>query len=181
MFKNRIRMFFNELKLLVFMRSGPRQPSVDAGTSMRGLGAMGGCGWRAFSRCTGDHDHDAEEYYGSDAGARRSAAAAGLDERDARMNADAVSLSSGTRTPQCRICFQGPEQVNTFYFLNPGLHRRYTTILLFYFNTGRKLSIIAVIIIFIIIILIVYQIYFNGTRRIIMIAVAQYTRPCAVY
>ncbi|KAK3519421.1 hypothetical protein QTP70_027506 [Hemibagrus guttatus] len=112
MFKNRIRMFFNELKLLVFMRSGPRQPGVDAGTSMRGLGAMGGCGWRAFSRCTGDHDHDAEEYYGSDAGARRNAAAAGLDELDARMhaNADAVSLSSGTRTPQCRICFQGPEQ-----------------------------------------------------------------------
>ncbi|XP_027000539.1 E3 ubiquitin-protein ligase MARCHF9 [Tachysurus fulvidraco] len=112
MFKNRIRMFFNELKLLVFMRSGPRQPGVDAGTNMRGLGAMGGCGWRAFSRCTGDHDHDAEEYYGSDAGARRSTAATGLDERDARMHAsaDSLSLSSGTRTPQCRICFQGPEQ-----------------------------------------------------------------------
>ncbi|GAA6081781.1 E3 ubiquitin-protein ligase MARCHF9, partial [Tachysurus ichikawai] len=112
MFKNRIRMFFNELKLLVFMRSGPRQPGVVAGTSMRGLGAMGGCGWRAFSRCTGDHDHDAEEYYGSDAGARRSTAAAGLDELDARMHAsaDSLSLSSGTRTPQCRICFQGPEQ-----------------------------------------------------------------------
>ncbi|KAM9445557.1 E3 ubiquitin-protein ligase MARCHF9 [Clarias gariepinus] len=107
MFKNRIRMFFNELKLLVFMRSGPRQPGVDAGTSMRGLGAVGGCGWRTFSRCTGDHD--AEEYYGSDVGARRSAAAAGLDER-VHANADTVSMSSGTRTPQCRICFQGPEQ-----------------------------------------------------------------------
>ncbi|XP_062871805.1 E3 ubiquitin-protein ligase MARCHF9 [Trichomycterus rosablanca] len=111
MFKNRIRMFFNELKLLVFMRSGPRQPGADTSTgSMRGLGAMGGCGWRAFSHCSGHTDPDAEEYYGSEAGARRSTAAA-LEERDVRLQAaDTISLSSGSRTPQCRICFQGPEQ-----------------------------------------------------------------------
>ncbi|XP_030625818.1 E3 ubiquitin-protein ligase MARCH9 [Chanos chanos] len=113
MLKNRIRMFFNELKVLVFMRSGSRQSdtNVDSNrrTTMRGLG-MGGCGWPPFTDCS-SHD-DEEEYYGSDPRPRSLA----FEEKDPKLQAglDAVSLSSSTasgmRTPQCRICFQGPEQ-----------------------------------------------------------------------
>lgn len=116
MFKNRIRMFFNELKVLVFMRSGSsRRSDSDAEPNrradrMRGLG-MGGCGWPPFVDCSGRDDE--EEYYGSDPRPRSLA----FEEKDPKLQAglDAVSLTSSTasgmRTPQCRICFQGPEQV----------------------------------------------------------------------
>lgn len=116
MFKNRIRMFFNELKVLVFMRSGSRRSDSDAesnrrsGSNMRGLG-MGGCGWPPFVDCSSRDDE--EEYYGSDPRPRSLA----FEEKDPKLQAglDAVSLTSSTgsgmRTPQCRICFQGPEQV----------------------------------------------------------------------
>uniref|UniRef100_A0A4W4DUR0 RING-type E3 ubiquitin transferase n=1 Tax=Electrophorus electricus TaxID=8005 RepID=A0A4W4DUR0_ELEEL len=113
MFKNRIRMFLNELKVLVFMRSGSRQPDTDVDpnrrSAMRGL-AMGGCGWPAFADCSSRDDE--EEYYGSDPRPRSLA----FEEKDPRLQAglDSVSLTSsagsGMRTPQCRICFQGPEQ-----------------------------------------------------------------------
>lgn len=115
MFKNRIRMFFNELKVLVFMRSGSRRSDSDAesnrrsGSNMRGLG-MGGCGWPPFVDCSSRDDE--EEYYGSDPRPRSLA----FEEKDPKLQAglDAVSLTSSTgsgmRTPQCRICFQGPEQ-----------------------------------------------------------------------
>ncbi|KAK1803441.1 hypothetical protein P4O66_020875, partial [Electrophorus voltai] len=113
MFKNRIRMFLNELKVLVFMRSGSRQPDTDVDpnrrSAMRGLG-MGGCGWPAFADCSSRDDE--EEYYGSDPRPRSLA----FEEKDPRLQAglDSVSLTSsagsGMRTPQCRICFQGPEQ-----------------------------------------------------------------------
>lgn len=116
MFKNRIRMFFNELKVLVFMRSGSsRRSDSDAEPNrrsdrMRGLG-MGGCGWPPFVDCSSRDDE--EEYYGSDPRPRSLA----FEEKDPKLQAglDAVSLTSSTasgmRTPQCRICFQGPEQV----------------------------------------------------------------------
>nr|XP_006629370.1 PREDICTED: E3 ubiquitin-protein ligase MARCH9 [Lepisosteus oculatus] len=113
MFKYRIRMFFNELKVLVLMRSGSRraEPDIDADrrSSMRALG-VGGCGWPPFADCSSRDDE--EEYYGTDPRPRSLA----FEEKDGRLQAglDGVSLSSSTesgmRTPQCRICFQGPEQ-----------------------------------------------------------------------
>ncbi len=122
MFKNRIRMFFNELKVLVFMRSGSRHSDSDAEpsrrpNSMRGLG-MGGCGWPPFVDCSSRDDE--EEYYGSDPRPRSLA----FEEKDPKVQAglDAVSLTSSTgsgmRSPQCRICFQGPEQVNTLLYIS---------------------------------------------------------------
>ncbi|XP_024283246.1 E3 ubiquitin-protein ligase MARCHF9-like [Oncorhynchus tshawytscha] len=114
MLKYRIRMFFNELKVLVLMRSGLRR-GTDSGTnpdrrtsSMRGLG-VGGCGWPPFDCSTRD---DEEEYYGTNPRPRSLA----FEEKNAKLQAslDTVSLTSsldsGMRSPQCRICFQGPEQ-----------------------------------------------------------------------
>ncbi|CAH2224521.1 E3 ubiquitin- ligase MARCH9 [Pelobates cultripes] len=107
MFKYRLRMFFNELKVLVLTRSGRSEP--ERGQAMRGLG-VGGCGWPPFADCSSRDDE--EEYYGADPRTRN----LGLEEKDGRIGAalDAVSLGSsidsGMRTPQCRICFQGPEQ-----------------------------------------------------------------------
>ncbi|XP_018417628.1 PREDICTED: E3 ubiquitin-protein ligase MARCH9 [Nanorana parkeri] len=107
MFKYRLRMFFNELKVLVLTRPGRSEP--DPGHAMRGL-SVGGCGWPPFANCSSRDDD--EEYYGSDPRTRN----LGLEEKDGRLGAalDAVSLGSsidsGMRTPQCRICFQGPEQ-----------------------------------------------------------------------
>ncbi|XP_038871433.1 E3 ubiquitin-protein ligase MARCHF9-like [Salvelinus namaycush] len=114
MFKYRIRMFFNELKVLVLMRSGLRR-GTDSDTnpdrrtsSMRGLG-VGGCGWPPFDCSTRD---DEEEYYGTNPRPRSLA----FEEKNAKLQAslDTVSLTSsldsGMRSPQCRICFQGPEQ-----------------------------------------------------------------------
>ncbi|XP_005991500.1 E3 ubiquitin-protein ligase MARCHF9 [Latimeria chalumnae] len=110
MFKYRIRMFFNELKVLVLMQSGSRQaepdPEVERRTpAMRGLG-VSGCGWPPFADCSSLDNDDEEEYYGTDPRPR----GMGFDQ----PGLDAVSLTSSTesgmRTPQCRICFQGPEQ-----------------------------------------------------------------------
>uniref|UniRef100_A0A3Q3KYF1 RING-type E3 ubiquitin transferase n=2 Tax=Mastacembelus armatus TaxID=205130 RepID=A0A3Q3KYF1_9TELE len=77
---------------------------------MRGL-AIGGCGWPPLN-CS--HRDDEEEYYGSDPRPRSLAfedkegaipQGGGLDA------ASPPSLSeSGMRSPQCRICFQGPEK-----------------------------------------------------------------------
>ncbi|XP_075883017.1 E3 ubiquitin-protein ligase MARCHF9 [Nelusetta ayraudi] len=115
MFKYRIRMFFNELKVLVFMRSDSRPPGPDPDPdperrpAMRGLG-MGGCGWPPFVDCHRRRDDD-EEYYGSEPRPRSLA----FEDREPKLQVglDAVSLAStasSLRTPQCRICFQGPEQ-----------------------------------------------------------------------
>jgi len=112
MFKYRIRMLFNELKVLVFMRSDSRQSSSDTdrrSTTMRDLG-MGGCGWPPFVNCHSRDDE--EEYYGSDPRPRSLA----FEDKEPKLQVglDAVSLTStasSLRTPQCRICFQGPEQV----------------------------------------------------------------------
>uniref|UniRef100_A0A8C4LJG2 RING-type E3 ubiquitin transferase n=1 Tax=Equus asinus asinus TaxID=83772 RepID=A0A8C4LJG2_EQUAS len=86
MLKSRLRMFLNELKLLVLTGGGrPRAEPQPRG------GGGGGCGWAPFAGCsTWDGDGDEEEYYGSES--------------------LSSSLDSGLRTPQCRICFQGPEQ-----------------------------------------------------------------------
>lgn len=117
MFKYRIRMFFNELKVLLLMRSGSsRRTDTDPNTqtTMRGL-AIGGCDWPQL-RCS--QRDDEEEYYGSDL---RPRSLAFEDKEGAKPqgggvgNMDAASLpslsESGTRSPQCRICFQGPEKV----------------------------------------------------------------------
>lgn len=121
MFKSQIRMFFNELKVLLLMRSGSSR--TDTGTDadtrttaarrMRGL-AIGGCGWPPLS-CS--HRDDEEEYYGSEPRPRSLA----FEDKDGGAKAegggglDSASLpslsESGSRSPQCRICFQGPEKV----------------------------------------------------------------------
>ena len=109
-------MFFNELKVLLLMRSGSSrrtEPGTDPDTQtrMRGL-AIGGCGWPPLS-CS--HRDDEEEYYGSDPRPRSLA----FEDKEAKPQGglDASSLpslsESGTRSPQCRICFQGPEKVNS--------------------------------------------------------------------
>lgn len=120
MLKSRLRMFLNELKLLVLTGGGrPRAEPQPRG------GGGGGCGWAPFAGCsTRDGDGDEEEYYGSEPRARGLAG-----DKEPRAGPppppappppppgalDALSLSSsldsGLRTPQCRICFQGPEQV----------------------------------------------------------------------
>lgn len=127
MFKYRIRMFFNELKVLFLMRSGSSSSrrtdtgtDPDTQTRMRGL-AMGGCGWPPLG-CS--HRDDEEEYYGSDPRPRSLAFEnnedGAKDNKDGGLDAASLpSLSeSGTRSPQCRICFQGPEKVK---FSNTGI------------------------------------------------------------
>ncbi|XP_021030523.1 E3 ubiquitin-protein ligase MARCH9 [Mus caroli] len=119
MLKSRLRMFLNELKLLVLTGGGrPRAEPQPRG------GGGGGCGWAPFAGCSArDGDGDEEEYYGSEPRARGLAG-----DKEPRAGPppppappppppgalDALSLSSsldsGLRTPQCRICFQGPEQ-----------------------------------------------------------------------
>uniref|UniRef100_A0A672I9W3 RING-type E3 ubiquitin transferase n=2 Tax=Salarias fasciatus TaxID=181472 RepID=A0A672I9W3_SALFA len=71
----------------------------------------GGCGWPPFARRGRD---DEEEYYGSEP-RPRSLAFEDREDREPRAppGRDSVSRSStasSLRTPQCRICFQGPEQ-----------------------------------------------------------------------
>lgn len=120
MLKSRLRMFLNELKLLVLTGGGrPRAEPQPRG------GGGGGCGWAPFAGCAARDggDGDEEEYYGSGPRARGLAG-----DKEPRAGPppppapppppgalDALSLSSsldsGLRTPQCRICFQGPEQV----------------------------------------------------------------------
>uniref|UniRef100_A0A8D0BVU0 RING-type E3 ubiquitin transferase n=1 Tax=Salvator merianae TaxID=96440 RepID=A0A8D0BVU0_SALMN len=129
MFKYRIRMFFNELKLLVLMRRGRPDPEPGAGGSRGALGGSG-CGWPPFADCSARQDDEAEYYGGGGAETRPRSLA--LEEKDPRPQPpgqqpgqhpgaagtggtlDSVSLTSsldsGMRTPQCRICFQGPEQ-----------------------------------------------------------------------
>ena len=130
MFKYRIRLFFNELKVLLLMRSGSSSSSsssirTDTGTDpqphtrMRGL-PIGDCGWPPLS-CS--HRDDEEEYYGSDP-RPCSLALEDKEEGDKPQGGgeggeggglDATSLpslsESGSNSPQCRICFQGPEKV----------------------------------------------------------------------
>ncbi|XP_057685552.1 E3 ubiquitin-protein ligase MARCHF9-like [Corythoichthys intestinalis] len=111
MFKYRIRMFLNELKVLVLMRSDSRRSGPPAADR----DGDGGCGWPALVDCRprdGDCDDD-DDYYGSEPRPRGPQA---LDDKEPKLQVqglDAVSLAStasSLRTPQCRICFQGPEQ-----------------------------------------------------------------------
>lgn len=115
MFKYRIRMFFSELKLLLLMGSGPSRTDTDpvSHSRMRGL-AVGDCGWPSLSCSRRD---DEEEYYGADPRPR----SLGFDNSEDGFkakggNLDSSSLpslsDSGMRSPQCRICFQGPEKVH---------------------------------------------------------------------
>lgn len=111
-------MFFSELKVLLLMRSGSGSSrrtdtgtDPDTQTRMRGL-AIGGCGWPPLS-CS--HRDDEEEYYGSDPRPRSLAFEDNEGAKPQGGGLDAASLpslsESGTRSPQCRICFQGPEKV----------------------------------------------------------------------
>lgn len=119
MLKSRLRMFLNELKLLVLAGGG--RPRAEP----QPRGGGGGCGWAPFAGCAARDGGagDEEEYYGPGPRARGLAG-----DKEPRAGPppppapppppgalDALSLSSsldsGLRTPQCRICFQGPEQV----------------------------------------------------------------------
>lgn len=127
-------MFFNELKVLLLMRSGSGRRTDtgadgDTQTRMRGLG-IGDCGWPHLG-CS--HQDDEEEYYGSvprprslaledsrDQGAKGGKAGGGGEDGEGGGGGGGGSLGapslpslsdSGMRSPQCRICFQGPEKV----------------------------------------------------------------------
>nr|XP_015815175.2 E3 ubiquitin-protein ligase MARCHF9 isoform X1 [Nothobranchius furzeri] len=111
MLKYRIRMFFNELKVLLLMHSdSSRRTDTDTRPSMRGF-TIGGCGWPQM-RCS--RRDDEEEYYGSEPRPRSLAFEDKETSKAQEGCLDAASLpslsESGTRTPQCRICFQGPEK-----------------------------------------------------------------------
>ncbi|XP_056131267.1 E3 ubiquitin-protein ligase MARCHF9-like [Lampris incognitus] len=107
----RFCMFLNELKVLVFMRCGSggktaTDPDLVRCTRMRGLG-IAGCGWPPLD-CP--ERNDEEEYYGIKPRLQSLAS----EEKDVQEALDAASLpsltESGMHSPQCRICFQGPEQ-----------------------------------------------------------------------
>uniref|UniRef100_A0A3Q3GGA5 RING-type E3 ubiquitin transferase n=1 Tax=Kryptolebias marmoratus TaxID=37003 RepID=A0A3Q3GGA5_KRYMA len=79
--------------------------------------AIGDCRWPRVScshQIRGDDDDDEEDYYGSEPRPRSLALEdkEGARAQDGGLNSGSLpSLSeSGTRTPQCRICFQGPEK-----------------------------------------------------------------------
>ncbi|XP_068172021.1 E3 ubiquitin-protein ligase MARCHF9-like [Antennarius striatus] len=110
MVKRQVGIFFNELKVLMLMRSGLSRTNTDTDARMRGL-AIGGCGWPLS--CS--HRDDDEEYYGSDPRPRSLALEDNEDRTEPKKEgldtASIPSLSeSGMRSPQCRICFQGPEK-----------------------------------------------------------------------
>lgn len=147
MFKYRIRTFFNELKVLLLMRSGTNRRSdsgtdPDTQTRMRGL-AIGSCGWPAFNCSQRD---DEEEYYGADPRPRSLAFESNEDRsKDKAAGLEAVSLpslsESGMRSPQCRICFQGPEKVcwwpwNCVGHLDRGVWSMQPAVLLVTYTTG---------------------------------------------
>lgn len=77
---------------------------------MRGL-AIGGCGWPPLS-CS---HRDEEEHHGCDPRPRSLSLEETQGDKPQGGGLDAASLpsppESGTRSPQCRICFQGPEKV----------------------------------------------------------------------
>nr|XP_040060124.1 E3 ubiquitin-protein ligase MARCHF9-like isoform X1 [Gasterosteus aculeatus aculeatus] len=115
MFKYRIWVFFNELNVLLLMRSGSSRRTgtgtdPDTRTGMRGL-AIGGCGWPPLY-CS--HRDAEEDYYGSDSRPRSVELGDAEEDNPEGRGLDAASLpslsESGTRSPQCRICFQGPEK-----------------------------------------------------------------------
>lgn len=110
-------MLFSEVLLL--MRSGQNRradPGSDTHIRMRGF-AGGGCGWPQMS-CSprDDGGEDEEDYYGSEPRPRSLALednkGAGVQEGTLDTGSPPSFSESGTRTPQCRICFQGPEKVN---------------------------------------------------------------------
>lgn len=144
MFKYRIRMFFNELKVLVFMRDDSRQPDrsdADRRSNMRGLG-MGGCGWPPFVDCSSRDDE--EEYYGTEPRPR----SLGFEEKDPKLQVgmDTVSLTSTASSLRCRICFQGPEQVlseiDTYAFTFSCFSRHNTTLLNWTMGNSPVLSMV---------------------------------------
>lgn len=110
MFKNRIRMFFNELKVLLLMRSGSSRRSDSGGGGpdaepRSGAASVGGCGCAPLG-CS--HPNDEEDYYGNTPRPQ----SLSLEQRDGKgLEASLPSLSeTSIKSPQCRICFQGPDK-----------------------------------------------------------------------
>uniref|UniRef100_A0A3B4B7P7 RING-type E3 ubiquitin transferase n=1 Tax=Periophthalmus magnuspinnatus TaxID=409849 RepID=A0A3B4B7P7_9GOBI len=104
MFKNRVRMFFNELKVLLLMRSGSSTRSV--GITFNRL-APDCCGCSPLG-CSQSNNQDAEDYYGNNPRPQ----SLSLEEREGKgLDTSLPSLSEiSIKSPQCRICFQGPDK-----------------------------------------------------------------------
>ncbi|XP_020792698.1 E3 ubiquitin-protein ligase MARCHF9-like [Boleophthalmus pectinirostris] len=112
MFKNRVRMFFNELKVLLLMRSGSSSRSDSGGGGPDpepriGASSVGSCGCSPLG-CSHPNNQDAEDYYGNNPRPQ----SLSLEEREAKgLDTSLPSLSEiSIKSPQCRICFQGPDK-----------------------------------------------------------------------
>ncbi|XP_054473610.1 E3 ubiquitin-protein ligase MARCHF9-like [Anoplopoma fimbria] len=105
MFKYRIRMLFNELKVVLMHCGSSRRTGTDPDTQTR----VRGCGWFSCS-----HRDEQEEYYGSESRPRSLDLEEPGEHKPDGGGSDSASLpslsDSGMRSPQCRICFQGPEK-----------------------------------------------------------------------
>ncbi|TFK03584.1 homeobox protein Meis1 [Platysternon megacephalum] len=128
--KCRCRMLFNDLKVFLLRRppapspplpmdSGdprPGEPAANNNTLPALHGGRGGA-WRAPAAGGGGPASPPEEEWGSPAGEPLASAMSSASSEDfCKGKAEdryslGSSLDSGMRTPLCRICFQGPEQV----------------------------------------------------------------------
>lgn len=134
--KCRCRMLFNDLKVFLLRRPpAPPPPSppplpmpggAEAGAG--GAAPLGGRGpgWRAAAAGGGAGSPGAEEW-GSPAGeppaslpSSTSSDDFGKGKAEDRYSLGS-SVDSGIRTPLCRICFQGPEQVRPYAEVGGGV------------------------------------------------------------
>ncbi|XP_036067779.1 E3 ubiquitin-protein ligase MARCHF9 isoform X1 [Oryzias melastigma] len=115
MFKFQIRMFFSDFKVLLLMSSEPSRTDTgtDTQSRMRGL-AFGSCGWPQISCSRLDEEEEDEGNYGLDPQPNSVSFEDAEGAKQLEGGLDGASLLSvseiGVRTPQCRICFQGPEK-----------------------------------------------------------------------
>lgn len=132
--KCRCRMLFNDLKVLLLrrpppaplpMHGEPQPPGVAANNTLPALGAGGRAGWRGpregVGRETPPLPPSAEDDWGGPAAEPPALLLSSASSDDfCKGKAEdryslGSSLDSGMRTPLCRICFQGPEQVRPFF------------------------------------------------------------------
>lgn len=106
-------MFFNELKVLLLMRSGSSRRSDSGGGGLdtdprTSALSVGTCGCSPLN-CS--HRNDDEVYYGNNSRPHTLT----LEQTEVKgQNLEAASLSclseTSIKSPQCRICFQGPDK-----------------------------------------------------------------------
>ena len=137
--KCRCRMLFNDLKVLLLrrpppaplpMHGEPQPPGVAANNTLPALGAGGWAGWRGPREGVGREPPplpplpplppSVEDDWGGPATEPPASLLSSASSDDfCKGKAEdryslGSSLDSGMRTPLCRICFQGPEQVRPF-------------------------------------------------------------------